>query len=83
MEKVYLPGDFSFIKNEIMRKTLQFDYNVVNKVNAWEMLKQNKIDEIKKLELYPGHSAGSAVVNIRDLVVLSRIGWDDYVATKK
>ena len=35
-------GDFSFIENKNIRKSLSFDYNYFNQVNAWEVLKMDK-----------------------------------------
>ena len=37
----YLPGDFSFLKNENII-SLTFDYNIINNLKAWNILKKNK-----------------------------------------
>ena len=36
------PGNFYFIENKKIRKSLTFDYDYFNQIYAWEVLKINK-----------------------------------------
>ena len=88
----YLPGDFSFLKNENII-SLTFDYNIINNLKAWTILKKNKncfdsfmynkkFDKIKS-QMYPGHSGASVSLSLRTMEFIAKNGWEDYVFLKR
>lgn len=85
----YLPGDFSFLKNENII-SLTFDYNVIDNLKAWNILKKNtdnfmynKKFDIIKSQMYPGHSGASVSMSLRTMEFIAKNGWEDYVFLKR
>ena len=78
------PGNFSFIKNSIIRKSLEFDYSFFNQIDGWEVLKiDKKIDinfwNILKLSCYPGHTDKSYRNSLFYLEFICIHGWSEFV----
>ena len=80
----YKMGDFSFIADELMRKTLQEDYEIINKANLWDALKNrnNKpfmFDSEWNIELSNSHSGASHALSLRTFELIAKKGWTNYV----
>ena len=80
---MYAPGDFSFMVDDMWRKTLSHDYSVISP-DGWAALKRhdgNKSfmwDEIRS-KMYGGHSGASQACSLRCMERIAKIGWDQYV----
>jgi len=85
----YLPGDFSFLKDENVI-ALTFDYKVIDNLKIWKILKKNKncFDSVKKFDvlksqMYHGHSRESLLLSLRTMEFIAKNGWEDYVFLKR
>ena len=74
----YLPGNF--LKNENII-SLTFDYNIINNLKAWNILKKNNntLKNNLKLQMYPEHSDESLEKSFRIMEFIAKNGWEDYV----
>ena len=87
----YKQGDFSFIKNQEKRTSLEHDYKVISRLNAWNALKNHDsfdefIDDTNGgiwdfiyYYMYFYHTKESAKTNLIDLQFISKNGWHEYV----
>ena len=81
----YKMGDFSFIAHELMRKTLQEDYEIINKANLWNALKNHNsnkpfmLDPEWNIELSNAHSGASHALSLRTFELIAKKGWTKYV----
>ena len=78
----YLIGDFSFIKNKNCKESLIYDYNLINKLNGWEYLKNNYDKTFwNKLNFlfYPKHTQETFKNNINHLEFIAQNNWTEFV----
>jgi len=81
------PGNFYFIENKNIRKSLSFDYDYFNQVDAWEVLKlDKKLDKntisfwnTMKLCCYHKHTDETYQNNLFFLEIISIHGWSEFV----
>ena len=73
--KKYPLGDFSFIKNEIERKSMEFDYRVYNRIKVKSAKKEKNVDVISKMN----YSDESYINNIKNLSYIEKHGWNNFV----
>ena len=78
------PGDFSFIENKKIRKSLTFDYSIFNQIDAWEVLKLNKKLDINfwntiKLCCYPKHTGITYQNSLFYFEFICIYGWSEFV----
>ena len=89
--KSYEPGDFSFIKNKLKAQALTYDYNLVTKLGAWDVLKNHDtlddfiddtyggIWDIIYENMWRSHNQESARLSLKNLEFISKKGWEEYV----
>ena len=89
----YVPGDFSFINDEMMKDALVYDYNIISEMvpGAWNALKNHDSNQsfmfhtngeiwskIRSL-MWNGHSGASASLCLRNMEYIAKNGWDAFV----
>ena len=74
-------GDFSFIDNKEISKSLNYDYIIFNKLNSWDLLlnKDQFFWEVLKIMLYQKHTKESLENNIFYLEYIYRNNWTEFV----
>ena len=92
----FIPGDFSFVKDELWRDALTDGYKAVEKVgqSGWNELKYYDtqrsfmygkntpvIEEITK-NMEVEHSGSSYGITMRNLENIAKYGWKEYVSNK-
>ena len=92
----FIPGDFSFVKDELWRDALTDGYKAVEKVgqSGWNELKDHDtqrsfmygkntpiIEEITK-NMEVEHSGSSYGITMRNLEYIAKHGWKEYVTNK-
>ena len=88
--KIYTPGDFSFIKENIDFKFIfEYDFKIINKIGkiAWNKiakydetnLKYDYIMNTINNQLYPGHSGLSYRLSLKNLKYIANLGWESFV----
>ena len=86
-QKVYIPGDFSFLENDL-KDMYQYDYSVLSKMNSkyWDTLRKHFekkkfskqiLSDIKK-NLHYSHTSESLEKSIHVLGFIASCGWDEY-----
>ena len=87
----YKPGDFSFIKNDLKRTALDHDYKVINRFNAWNLLRNHDpcdefvddntggIWDLIYFYMYFYHTKETIKLSLLELEYISKNGWDKYV----
>ena len=85
---IYNHGDFSFIKNDLERETLEHDFNVISQKELWEYFKNHDSSKPFFLDInlinynwYPGHSSCSHALSMRKMEYITKYGWDKFVDT--
>jgi len=88
---MYKPGDFSFITNGAKRISLQHDYKVISRLNAWNALRNHDpfdefvddtyggIWDLVYFYMYFYHNKYTAKQSLHDLEYISKNGWEKYV----
>ena len=86
-------GDFSFVKCELLRESLDYDFKAINKIGekAWEAFKNHDSDknfmyqtkggiwDIIGNSMYPGHSGASYGITMRVFERIAKHGWNNFV----
>ena len=85
----YLPGDFTFINDDLTKDMLEDMYKAITETNTWEYVKADPGDggfmlsgphpfdgAIKNMD----HSGASYAMTVRDMQYIARHGWDKYVS---
>lgn len=85
----YIPGDFTFIQDQITKDMLEDMYRAVNETNSWEYMKADPgaggymlsgphpfDGAVKNMN----HSGASYAMTARDMQFIARHGWEKYVA---
>jgi len=87
----YKPGDFSFIKNSFKRISLEHDYQVITRINAWKALRYHDgrdefIDDTTGgiwdyifFYMYFYHTKETAKLSLENLEYIAKNGWNKYV----
>ena len=92
-QQLHLPGDFSFIENELRRTFLTHDYQAIEKIGkeAWDAFKNHKPNESFWFEtksktwdiihnnLWNGHTGPSISMSLRTMEFIAQNSWEDYV----
>uniref|UniRef100_A0A6C0K4N5 Uncharacterized protein n=1 Tax=viral metagenome TaxID=1070528 RepID=A0A6C0K4N5_9ZZZZ len=89
----YLPGDFSFLRDESSRRYANDTYQAVTKAEAWDLMKEDpgdggfmfSADKRYKviqdtMELGGEHSGSSYGWSMRQVQYIAQHGWNAYVA---
>jgi hypothetical protein len=88
---MHKPGDFSFITNGAKRVSLEHDYKVICRLNAWNALRNHDpLDEfiddttgiiwdLVYFYMYFYHTKDTAKLSLRELEYISKNGWEKYV----
>ena len=89
----YVPGDFSFIRDESSRYYAKDAYDATTKAEAWALLKEDpgeggfmySADERyksiqDKMECIQEHSGASYGWSMRQIQYIAQHGWNAYVA---
>lgn len=93
IEKMFAPGDFTFIRDEIDKRLLTNMYRAVEREKLWDFLKvgpsggafmfseeaSERLSEVSKAVEDDGHSGASFACTLRDIQYIARHGWDAYV----
>ena len=88
----YIPGDFSFIKNENERYMLSDAYQAVSTTESWDIVAQDpeggfmfskneKLNPINNAIKYTGHSGASYGWTIRVMQQIGKYGCEAFVET--
>lgn len=86
-------GDFSFIKDEMFRKSVENAFKYVNDNKLWEFFKTFEVDSSKgfMFSRHPvleriskaldsdGHSGASFAVTMRNMELIAKNDWETYV----
>jgi hypothetical protein len=89
----YLPGDFSFIRDENDKRMLTNMYKAVEAEGVWDFVKagpsgnsfmfsdeaSERLSGVSKAVEADGHSGASFACTLRDIQYIARHGWDAYV----
>ena len=89
------PGDFSHVKDNLTRETLDLTYQAVTNTNSWDFLKTfsppdkqgfmfASHPQLSKIsweceKLGCGHSGCSWALALRDMEAIAKRGWDNYL----
>jgi len=79
------PGDFSFVKDDLYREVLTWDYKVVNENNLWSYFRKNKDSfTIQNLnyDWHNYHSGSSWCISMRNMEYIAKHGWERYIQDK-
>jgi hypothetical protein len=85
--QAYAVGDFSFIKNDLLRASLEEDYAIINKTDLWGALynhDSNKpfyLDPHWNISLSKNHSGASHALSLRTFEAIAKDGWVSYVTS--
>ena len=87
MNMKYLPGDFTFINDDVEKDMLEDMYKTITETNTWEYVKANPGDGGFMLSgphpfdcaINVDHSGASYAMTARDMQYIARHGWDKYV----
>lgn len=89
-ESSYVPGDFSFVNDNLWRTTLEHDYNSMSQ-DGWTALKRHDrhssfmvetnggIWDSVRNNMYGGHSGASQATSLRALEQVAKNGWTVFV----
>ena len=86
-------GDFSFVKNSLLRESLTYDFKEINKIgeDAWEAFRNHDQDESFMYNtnggiwdtiannMYSGHSGASYGITMRCFEKIAKYGWTNFV----
>ena len=87
----FMPGDFSFISDNLHREALTHDYQVIESNFAWKVLKNHNPDnsfmwhthgaiwDNIRIKMWNGHSGASMSLSLRTLEIIAKQGWENYV----
>ena len=78
----FAPGDFSYMDNKFQERYLTIDYKAIEKFNAWDLIKNNKLkgellDDIR-FECWGDHTNETFTKSMKELKYLAEVGWDKY-----
>ena len=86
LNKMYQPGDFSFVKDKNKEEILNDAYTAIDKNNAWEYFEQypnipsNIINLIhNSMKLYENHSGASYSWTMLTMKYIAENGWDNFI----
>jgi hypothetical protein len=85
-------GDFSFIKDKLIRETLEYDFKIINNIpGSWDEFREHDLDKSFMYQTYgqiwekiaqqafPGHSSASFGMSMRTFEYIAKHGWESYV----
>ena len=78
----FAPGDFSYMRDKFQERYLAIDYKVIEKFNAWELIKNDNLkgdllDEIR-FECWGDHTNETFMKSMKEMKYLAEVGWDNY-----
>ena len=82
----YLIGDFSFVKDPMLRKAIEHDYTVVCKLDLWSYFEHYNsgttfllLFKLNNVQWYDGHSGASWSLSMTNMRIIAKYGWNNLV----